>query len=165
MKIKAAAVLMLITMLPGSIEAGAVPGRWEKVEALDAGSRVIIFLQQGDRLECSLQGITERSLLVETSEQSEKEIPKPTIKKITGAQAIEDSKRNGTLLGAGIGFGVGFAGMVAWEKAVTASGYELAEENLSLAILGGGVGLAAGALIGRAFDGVTKSYELLYKAP
>lgn len=80
------------------------------------------------------------------------------------AERVPDSTRNGTLIGTGVGFGIGFGTMVAVEKSVTASGFELAEENLSLAILGGLIGAGAGAVSGWAIDRHGPTHEVLYKA-
>jgi hypothetical protein len=146
-----------------SLSAGVVPGHWDKVETLERGSQIIVFLQQGDRLECALRDHTEEYLVVVTEEGRDLKLPKKTIEKITGPQVIEDSKSDGTWIGAGIGFGVGFGGMVAWEKSKTASGYSLAEENLGWALAGGAIGAVGGALIGRAIDAGNETYEVVYK--
>jgi hypothetical protein len=164
MKARVFAYFALIAITTSWLNAGVVPGRWEKLEALETGSKIIVFLRPGDRLECTLQENTEEYLVVSTEEERDLKLPKDTIEKITGPRVIEDSTGNGTWIGAGIGFGVGFASMVAWEKSKTASGYSLAEENLGWALLGGTIGALGGALVGRAIDAGTKSYEVLYSA-
>jgi hypothetical protein len=156
-----ALAVLTIDLLP----AGVVPGHWEKVKTLKRDAAIIVFLQEGDRLECTYQETTDEQLVVATADQPDLALPKATIKKVTGTQLINDSTRNGTWIGAGIGFGGGFAGMVAVEKAKTASGYSFAEENVGYALAGGLVGAAAGAVLGRIIDGKTKSPEVLYQAP
>lgn len=160
-----AIVSALAVLSVHSLFAGVVPGRWEKMEALKSGATIIVFLQGGERLECIYQAVTEDHLVVASADQANLTIPKATISKVTGAQLIQDSTRNGTWIGAGIGFGTGFLGMVAVEKSKTASGYSLAEENLGFALAGGLVGAAAGAVTGRIIDGQMKASEVLYRAP
>jgi len=158
-------ILVLAVLNIGLLPAGVVPGHWEKVETLERDAAIIVFLQGGDRLECTYQATTDSQLVVATADQPDLTLPKATINKVTGTQLINDSTRNGTWIGAGIGFGGGFAGMVAWEKSKTASGYSLAEENVGYAVAGGLVGAAAGAVLGRIIDGRTKSPEVLYQSP
>lgn len=156
-------VLGWVLLTSPSLSADVVPGRWDKVEELEVGSQIIVFLQQGDRLECELLEVTGEYLVVLTEGERDLKLRKQTIEKITRPQGIKDSTGNGTWIGAGIGFGVGFGGMVAWEKSKTASGYRLAEENLGWALAGGAIGAVGGALIGRAIDAGNETYEVVYK--
>ena len=164
-KVSPTVIVFLAIIAAGSLCAGVIPGRWEKVRALERGSAIIVFLQEGDRLECAYQALEEEQLIVATSDQAELTLPKSTIRKVTSAQPISDSTRNGTWIGAGIGFGAGFASMVAVEKSKTASGYRFAEENVGYALAGGLAGAAAGAVLGRIIDAKTKAAEVFYEAP
>ncbi len=154
---------VLAALLATSLQAGVIPGRWDKVDSLDLPVDVIVLLQEGKRVEGSLTAQTVESLLIQTRRDS-LTLQKRTIRRVMKAERIPDSTRNGTLIGTGVGFGIGFGTMVAVEKSVTASGFELAEENLSLAILGGLVGAGAGAVSGWAIDRHQPTHEVLYKA-
>lgn len=163
-KVPFAIVLLFVDLTMDFLVAGVVPGRWEKVEALEKGSEIIIYQQGGIRLECTFQGITEEQLIAAAPGQPEIRLPKTAIQRITGFQPVEDSKRNGTLIGAGIGFGAGFAGVVMVEKSKTASGYSFSGENVGFALGGGLVGCAVGAVLGNVIDGRQKAPEILYQA-
>lgn len=147
------------------LQADVIPGRWEKVDALPSGSPIIVILKQGDRMEGLLQASTADSISLEIGTNRNMRLEKRSILKVLSADKTDDSTRNGTLIGAGIGFGAGFATMVAVEKSKTASGFELAEENLGLAVVGGLVGSAVGAVTGWAIDKNHSDNEVLYRAP
>lgn len=165
MSLRTITVLLAVTILPTHLlPAAVIPGRWEKVQTLEAGSEIIVSLQQGDRFKCLLKEVADEHLVVTREDQSELRLLRPAIRKVTSAEAIDDSTRSGTLIGLGVGFGVGFVTTVAFERSKTASGYSLADENLGWALLGGAIGAAGGALVGRALDAGKKNYEVLYEA-
>ena len=155
---------LLAALLATSLQAGVIPGRWDKVDSLDLPVDVIVLLKEGKRVEGSLTVRTEESLLIQTSRRDTLTLQRRTIRRVMKAERTPDSTRNGTLIGTGVGFGIGFGTMVAVEKSVTASSFELAEENLSLAILGGLIGAGVGAVSGWAIDRHEPTHEVLYKA-
>jgi len=159
-----AVLLIIVVSTVNVLVAAVVPGRWEKVEALERGSAIIIYQQGGVRLECTFQGITEEHLITLVPGQPETRLPKTAIQRITGVQPVQDSRRNGTLIGAGIGFGLGFAGVVLVEKSKTASGYSFSGENVGYALGGGLVGWAVGAVLGNIIDGRKNAPDILYQA-
>lgn len=146
-------------------QADVIPGRWDKVDALAEQSPVVVILKQGDRIEGSLLASTADAVTIQVEPGRQLTLEKQSILKVTSAEKRPDSTRNGTLIGAGVGFGIGFGALVAFEKSETASGFELAEENLNLAILGGLVGCAIGAAAGWAIDKSHTAEEVLYRAP
>ena len=162
---KAAQFLTVLTaVLMTSLQAGVVPGRWDKIDNLTLPVDVIVILKEGERVEGSLTEKTVESLLIQTSSAYSQTLQRSRIRRVMKAERAPDSNRNGTLIGSGVGFGIGFGTTVALEKSATASGFELAEENLSLAILGGLIGAGAGAVTGWAIDRYEPSHEVLYKA-
>ena len=159
----------LWALLAGLLAASAlladvVPGRWEKVAKLSQGETVIVTLKTDDRIEGRFQGLSEVALAIRTDPAEERIFRKEDIAMVLSGQAVEDSTLNGSLIGAAAGFGAGFLAVVAWEKSVTASGYRLAEENLAVALLGGGLGAGVGALVGYLMDKSHKAHEVLYEA-
>ena len=42
----------LFIMATATLQAAVIPGRWEKMEALDTGIRIVLSLKSGDRIEC-----------------------------------------------------------------------------------------------------------------
>ena len=155
---------VLAALLPLSLQGGVIPGRWDKVESLDLPVEVIVILEQGRRVEGSLSERTDKELVIETSRTDPFILKRSAIRRVLRARTVSDSTRDGTLLGTGLGFGIGFGTTVALEKAATASGFELAEENLTFAILGGLIGAGAGAAMGWAADRYRQTHEVLYTA-
>ena len=45
--------IALVVLLSTSLQAGVIPGRWEKVETLGQGAEIIITMQSGDRLKAA----------------------------------------------------------------------------------------------------------------
>ncbi len=162
---KTAQFLPLLTaVLITSLQAGVVPGRWDKVDNLALPVDVIVMLKEGERVEGSLTNRTVESLLIQTSSAYSQTVQRGMVRRVMKAERVPDSTRNGTFIGSGVGFGIGFGTTVALERSVTASGFRLAEENLSLAILGGLIGAGAGAVTGWAIDHYEPSHETLYKS-
>ena len=153
----------ILAMVLAPLVASVVPGRWEKVATLSAGTPVVVRLVSGDRYEVAFEFLTDDDLVV--TDDAGTTVQLPTADVVEVSREIEDSTMNGTLIGTGVGFGVGFATAVAYEKSVTASGFRLAEENLSLALLTGLLGAGGGALAGWAVDRSTKETDVLYAAP
>jgi len=162
--IRRTAASMTIALLAGhSLAAAVIPGRWDKVAALAQGTAVVVRLDSGDRLAVDFEELTIVELKVRDESGARLSFPKPAVAEVFVES--QDPNTNGTLIGTAVGFGTGFGATVAFEKSVTASGFRLEEENLSLAILGGLIGAGAGALTGWALDRSTKEKDILYAAP
>lgn len=161
-RILALAVLAMFCFT--SAQANVIPGRWDKVDALAVQSPVIVILKPGDRIAGSFKSKTEQSITLEVDSGRELILAKESILKVISGEERRDSNRNGTLIGAGVGFGAGFAALAAVEKSKTASGFELSEDSLGFAILGGLVGSAIGAAVGWAIDNHHSGAEVLYRA-
>ena len=160
---KLSVALTLTSLFLATLTAAVVPGRWDKVTTVDAGTDVIVLMLGGDRLEVAFEEYSDKELTVRTRDGDLLRLPTSDIMQVS--REVEDRRTNGTLIGTGVGFGIGFGTTVALERSVTASGFRLEEENLSLAILGGAIGAGAGALLGWALDGATRTEEILYAVP
>ena len=49
-------VVILVVLVTTSLQAGVVPGRWEKLDAQPVGTSIIVTLEGGDHMECDLKG-------------------------------------------------------------------------------------------------------------
>ena len=60
--------LILVSLLSFPVRAqGIIPGRWEKVEALELGSPITVELKNGDRLGGHFEGLSPSKLLLRTN--------------------------------------------------------------------------------------------------
>ena len=91
--------LALIGMLSLPIQAQVIPGRWEKALDLAAGQPIHVNLKNGDWIEGKFEGLSSSGLSLRTN-SARAVIPRADIERITTREA--DSRRNGTLIGAGI---------------------------------------------------------------
>lgn len=144
--------------------AGVIPGRWEKVDSLASGTEVIVVLESGETIEGTYLKSDEGSVHLGTSPVIERTFPKTSISRVVSRQKVDDRLRNGTLIGAGLGFGAGFLALVAYNKSETASGSIWGGESnasyLGAGLVGAGVGAAAGAVI----DKLHKTPEEFYRS-
>jgi hypothetical protein len=62
MAIKSLPLFILISS--GLLNAAVVPGRWEKVDGLQEGTRIVVEIKSGDRLEGALKGSSPQELTV-----------------------------------------------------------------------------------------------------
>ena len=152
-----AIVWVLACLLAIPARAQVIPGRWEKVEALKLGSQITMDLKSGDRIEGNFEGLSPSELSLRTG-SAQAAIPRSEIQKITARQ--HDRRWNTTLIGAGIGAGIGFGTVVAraggWEK-----GEEFAAYGWGLSLLGAGIG----ALVAYTGDALIMEEVVLYQAP
>ena len=150
---------LLLSFLLSSVvlTAEVIPGRWEKVEALQSGSRIIIHLQSGDRVEGEFKNLGLKELTVVDVNGSEVSLPKSGIGRVTSLEEYEDAPLNGTLIGLGVGIGGG-----------AVLGWGLSERlDITTAVtvpIFGAIGAGVGALVGYAADKSYKGKRLLYKA-
>ena len=128
-----------------------IPGRWEKVAALEAETVIIVNLKSGDRLEGQFGGLSPSELSLITG-SAQAAIPRANIERITTREA--DRLHNGGLIGAGIGGGIADAiGPLSndWHPGSRAL----------MALMGAGIGAA----IGVGIDALKKTEVVLYQAP
>ena len=67
-------VIALVVLLSTSLQAGVIPGRWEKVETLGQGAEIIITMKSGDRLEGAFRHPDAEALFVVEVNGSERQI-------------------------------------------------------------------------------------------
>jgi hypothetical protein len=164
MKSRSLIAVFLLLLSPGTLSAGTVPGRWEKIAALKPGYIFMVDRKAESPLQASFLRLEPDSLVVQMPDQSVRNLPKDTITKIEGLNKFPDRKRNGILIGAGVGFGLGFFGAAATNAHATASGPIWYGEAVAF-YAGAGLGLAAlGAILGAVIDTAHQDREVLYQA-
>ena len=100
-------VLILVIMATASLEAAVVPGRWEKVEALEEGYPIIVTLKGWERIKGTFHGLSEESLLLVKNTGVELDLPKADVIKVESQdKPINDSLGNGPMWGAILGGGL-----------------------------------------------------------
>ena len=158
-------VIALVVLLTTSLQAGVIPGRWEKVETLGQGAEIIITMKSGDRLEGAFRHPDAEALFVVEVNGSERQIPKREVAKVVRPLVKGDSSWDGAAIGAAIGYGGGWA----WLAAMKSGGGDWALSDAFEVF--GPIGAAAGLGIGFAIDRTHKSHkrhkgtEVLYQAP
>lgn len=165
MKTRIAVGLVFAVLFSGSLGAGVVPGRWEKVDALDEGTPMLVLLHSGERLRVTLVRSDADSLMLLTEDGIPLLLPKPQVKRITGVEAIRDRLHDGTLIGLAAGFAAGFVGLAAYNAHVTAGGPIWDGEALGYYAGAGLLGAGIGALAGAVIDASARSPEEYYRSP
>lgn len=151
--------LILLGLISFPVHAGVIPGRWEKVAHLDAGSRLTVEMKRGDQIKGHFMGLSEADLdlLVHPSRVS---IPKADIRRIKHhpTDGLGDGVGRGAAVGAGIG--AFFGGALGGNEG---GGIEGA---LIVGSLGAGIGALFGVGIGLISDAVVKiPSAVVYEAP
>jgi len=161
---KLIASTLLSSLVLASLNAAVVPGRWEKVEALPAGTRVQITLKSGEKLGYRLNRASVDHLTASDESGNSIDLSKAEIGKILSLEESIDSSRDGALwgllIGAGGGAGIGAATSSRWtNEGGDAAGWVL---------LWTGVGTGVGAGLGFLLDDVrkvrTEHWAVIYEA-
>ena len=157
-------------LLPDStlLQAGVIPGRWEKVDAQAPGTGLTVIMKSGDRFDCAFKELQMDTLVVETS-SGERRIPKVDIQRLETSELVSDPVRDGTLTGLGIGAGAG--GILGALVGAAVGGIwgdtgDQIKGALIVGAVGAGIGAGAGAAIGFTVDYAVKHKrpEVLYVA-
>ncbi len=153
-------VLLLAGLISQPAHAEVIPGRWEKVSALEMASTITVDLKNGDRIRGQFQRLSPSALELR-SRASRAVIPKSDILTIT--TPLKDGLGNGAGIGAAIGAGLLLGAFSV--AARTRGGVDSATlPGTVLAV--GGIGAGIGAAIGVAADAATTGKAIvLYKAP
>ena len=147
--------LILVGLLAVPAQAQVIPGRWEKVAALEAETVIIVNLKSGARLEGQFEGLSPSELFLRTR-AAQAAVPRAEIQQITSRES--DPLTNGPLIGAGVGVGIGLGIVVA------AGGWE--DEDLgSVAAVYSLIWAGIGALAGWGVDAIIWKAIVLYQAP
>lgn len=153
--IKIASFLLVST--PVFLNAGVVPGRWEKVEALKVGSPVVVTMKSGTRLEAKFRGLRAQAIDLTDESGKDLQIPRSEVVRIA-TLGNTDGLSDGALIGAGIGVAVAVSILAI---AGSGEGEVLGSAKWGAPLLLGGVGALTGALVDNAYRGE----EIIYKAP
>jgi len=148
-----------------TLRAQVPAGRWEKVESLQPGTRILVKLQPGDHLEGEFRGSSPVGIILSESSGQERTIPKSMIQKVETAARNSDRLRNGTLIGLAAGAALGIASMAVFADVKTSGPvYWGDDEGYSWLILAGLVGGGLGAAAGAGIDAANRGREILYQA-
>jgi hypothetical protein len=154
----ASLLIALQAMFSVPVTAQVIPGKWQKVDLLTAGSEVIIRTNYGETLDCFYFSLTDEFLLVvESISREQRRIPKSSIKQIT-ARRYDDRLRNGALLGLTAG---AVSGIAITTATSSRRHKNTAADRVFGSLLFGLLGMGVGVLI----DYRHKGDEVLYQAP
>ena len=139
-----------------SLQAGVVPGRWEKLDSQGSGTQLSITFNSGDRMGCDFKSSSSSDLTVRDPTGIERILPKSGVRKIVSARRrVNDRVIRGGLIGAAVG------ALAILPLAVIlrdgGGGKEVVFDVLPFAGIGAGVGTA--------LDLAIKEREVLYTAP
>ena len=139
-----------------SLDAAIVPGRWEKVEALEEGYAITVKLDSGERFKASYVGFTDEAIILKRDSGEELEVPKAAVVKVTSqSRDSNDGLRNGALIGAAVGGGFG----------LTLGLYYADRDEYGYVALVTALYAAIGMGVGVGVDAIVKGHEVLYQAP
>ena len=152
--ISALASVVLITI---SLQGAVGPGHWEKVDALEKGTAVLVTMNSGDRLPGVFQASDAENLFITDVAGQGKQIPKTEVTKVVRPPMTRDSPWNGAKIGAAAGFAGGVV------VGLRMGDYWGNEEAVGIGIFGP-IGAAVGFLTGYLIDKARPSEEVLYQA-
>jgi hypothetical protein len=135
-----AGVVLLVTSFGYS---DVIPGRWEKVDSLQAGSNVVVELVSGDRVEGELLSSAADALTIRDNGAA-RVIPKEAVSRVLVARR---TGKHGALYGAAIGAGAGVATGLAVSSQFDETFFARAD---LMGLTCGAIGALTGAVIGNA---------------
>ncbi len=96
---------MIILLLAYSLPAAEViPGKWQKVDMLEAGSPIIIKTKYGEKLKCTYFDSNRESLLIVENGGGQRRIRKEDVESVI-AEKYDDRLFNGAVIGLSVGVG------------------------------------------------------------
>lgn len=152
---------ILICVFGCTLQAGVVPGRWEKVEGLEKNTPLRVTLNSGEPVEALFQELGPQELVVLDSSGTTLRWPRSLIHKIETEEKVAGNGWKGLGIGAAVGAGVGF-GLGALNEIGRNEGnpfLDLPYPAFGLVFTG------IGAVSGWALDRATGSRTLLYASP
>ncbi len=156
------AVIIAFVCLDSSLQAGVIPGRWEKVDELKPGSSITVTLKTGDTLHGKFAGSAADSIRI-TVDDVERELPKSAVSSVALLQhGWSRQKKAGVaaLIGFPVGFAIGYAaGPYIGDDDSMPSG-ERAKAGAAIGAIIGGTAAAIAAVRGE-----KTSETVLYAAP
>ena len=151
-------VITLLLLLTTFLQAGVIPGRWEKLDSQPPGKEIIVTLNSGDRMEYTFKSSGPDDLTVTDPSGTERKVPKSEVQTIDSVEKTGDSLLNGTLIGAGVGGAISLFPLI----------YTMIRSDTdvgagTMAFVGATIGFGAG--MGAGIDAVYRRPEVLYQAP
>ena len=148
-------VIVFVFVSVFSLEAGVIPGRWEKLDSQPSGTLILVTLRSGERMDSALKSSGPLDLTLTDQTGAERILPKSEVRKIVSAKRIvRDRVIRGSLIRAAIG------GLAVLPLAAIIEN-ETGRRDATLAVLGY-AGIGAG--VGAAIDWVIKEREVFYRA-
>ena len=148
----AISVLLGSSLLQAQVSA---PGTWERLDALQPGTLIVITLKSGAPVTGAFQASGSGDLAVTTRTGTEQRVAKAEIQGVVGEK--KDSVMDGLLLGAAIGAGTGAFWGYGRRSFECRAGCAMAMGTI--------VGTPIGALVGWLRDRKHHQTEVLYRAP
>lgn len=136
---------MVICFSFGLLNAGTIPGRWEKLDSQIPTTGLTVFLKSGERINCFFKESDSETLTVVDPVAGERRLQKSGVDRVETSLAVRDSAMNGTLIGFGIGAG-GYLG-------IHAVIIPLQDHDFPSALIFGGIGALVGFLVDRTSQG------------
>ena len=133
-----------------------IPGRWEKVDKSNPGSRLFIEMQSGDQFEGTFVSSDSEAVVVQTPDGNKLPLVKNAILRVT-----RPKQATRTLLGAAIGGGAGVATGLAISSRFDETFF--ARKDL-MGVTCAGIGACVGAAIGSAINRDTDEREVVYQS-
>jgi hypothetical protein len=147
---------ILLQFTPPARSAGLIPGSWEKVESLRQGSRLVVTLKTGDRLDGAFKAVTLEALTLTDAIGKEFMVPRSEVGTIVAQ--VRDDLAKGALIGAGVGLS---AALAALAIAGSQDGSVLPSAKWGAPLLLSGLGSLGGMLVDRAH----RRQQIVYVAP
>ncbi len=153
-----ALILAGLASMPARAE--VIPGRWEKVSALEMASSITVELKNGDRIHGQFRGLSASALEL-LNPAGRAVIPKTDIQTVNlpSKDGLGDGAWKGAAVGAAVGGGLTLIGIATVEESTKT---DTAFQGLILGALLTGIGVG----LGIAVDAATETEDtVLYKAP
>lgn len=158
-KITTIAVLVLSFLLsPLALAAQTTSTDWSRLNGLADGTKLSVKLKDGKKYDGTLEGVSDTTLSL-TVKNARKEIRREEVASVH--EVVKKSATKATLIGMGIGAGVGAALIVVGDQTENDTFFETPDSiTAGVAVVGAGIGALAGYLIGRS----GKKRVLLYES-
>lgn len=93
----------LVFLVSSSLQAGVVPGRWEKVDSQASTTALVVMLKSGEWINCFLKQSDPESLTVVDPVNGERRIAKQDVDRVQTSQQVSDPVWDGILIGMLVG--------------------------------------------------------------
>ena len=91
---------VVFALLTLSTQAAVVPGRWDKVEALEVGTPIVVKLKSGDQFEGVFADLRPGDLVIHATPANERIFARESVKEVRRQERFDDGIGDGLLLGA-----------------------------------------------------------------